>query len=305
MAQTILCRHKQRILITGATGFIGSHLVFSLLKQEYTIGITARASSNLQKFEAFDDKITVLESDTYAALYSGIKDFNPDVVIHTAAMVNQQKPEQIAALINSNITFGAHVLEAMKKNGVTKFLNIGTRWQHIGNKRYCPANLYAATKEAFKDILIYYETRGIRHKTIELCDTYGTGDTRKKILDLLIAACRKHKPVDLSPGEQTLDLSSVDDICRFILTGSQSEDFFDNKTVSLSGTVIKLQDLGKMIEKKYNTSGFLRWGAKAYRDYEVMAPPVYYKKIGLNQKSLEKYLEDTLKNQDNSESTLS
>jgi nucleoside-diphosphate-sugar epimerase len=290
MAQTVLCKSNHRILVTGATGFIGSYLVFSLLKDGYVVGIVTRDPSNLQKFEAIKNDIIILGSDNYSVIYSGIKNFIPDVVIHTAAMVNQQRPEQIVDLINANITFGTHVLESMKENDVTKFINIGTRWQHIGNKRYCPANLYAATKEAFKDILIYYETRGIRHKTVELCDTFGSGDTRKKVLDLLINACNNRESVDLSPGEQVLDLSCVGDICRFILTGIQSDNFFDNKTVSLSGTVIKLRDLGKMIEEQYKISGFLKWGAKAYRDHEVMLPPAYYKKAKLNSDSLEQYI---------------
>ncbi|MHB9292360.1 NAD-dependent epimerase/dehydratase [Hollandina sp. SP2] len=295
MAKTVLCKSDCRILVTGATGFIGSHLVFALLKQGYTVGILVRASSNLQKFKSVRNNIVVLRSDTYAIINFSIKSFTPNVVIHTAAMVNQQESEQIVDLINANIIFGTHVLEAMKENGITKFLNIGTRWQHIGNKRYCPANLYAATKEAFRNILMYYETRGLRHKTLELCDTYGLGDTRKKILDLLMAACQRHESVDLSPGEQVLDLSYVGDICQFILNGIQSENFFDNKTVSLSGTVIKLQELGKMVEERYKTSGFLRWGANPYRDHEVMMPPIYYQKIKLNSDSLERYIVNTLK----------
>jgi nucleoside-diphosphate-sugar epimerase len=291
MAQPILCKSNYRVLVTGATGFIGSHFVFSLLKQGYTVGILVRSSSNFRKLELQND-ITILRSDTYDDINSGIKSFMPDVVIHAAAMVNQQRPEQIADLINANITLGTHVLEAMKENGVIRFLNIGTRWQHIGNKRYYPANLYAATKEAFKDILIYYEAKGIMHKTVELCDTFGIGDRRKKILDLLITACKEHEPVDLSPGEQILDLSYVDDICQFILTGIQTRKFFDNKTVSLSGTVIKLRDLGKIVETKYKASGFLRWSTKLYREQEVMVPPFYYRKIQLNPNSLMKYLED-------------
>jgi nucleoside-diphosphate-sugar epimerase len=263
-----------------------------LLKQGYAVGIVIRTSSNLQKFETIRGDITILESTDYSAVCSGIKIFMPDVVIHTAAMVNQEKPEQIVDLINANITLGVQVLEAMKENGVKKFLNIGTRWQHIGNRRYCPANLYAATKEAFKDILIYYETRGIKHKTIELCDTFGSGDTRKKVLDLLIAACQKHEPIDLSPGEQVLDLSYVDDICQYILTGLQSKRFFDNKTVSLSSSMVKLRDLGKIVEKHYETSGLLNWGAKPYRDHEVMSPPLYYRKIQLNPNSLETYIKN-------------
>jgi nucleoside-diphosphate-sugar epimerase len=290
MAQTVLCKPNRRILVTGATGFIGAHLVFSLLKQGYTIGIIARASSNLQKFKSIKNKITVLWSDTYSDIYNGIRNFTPDVVIHAAAMVNQQKPGQIADLINANITFGTHILEAMKENNIVKFLNIGTRWQHLNSKRYNPVNLYSATKEAFKDILIYYETKGIKHKTLELGDTYGIGDTRRKIMELLITACQKREKLDLTPGEQVLDLVFVDDICQFILSKITSVAFFDNKSASLSGTVIRLHDLGEMIEKEFKTKGLFNWGGKSYRENETMTPPFYYKKIQLNPNSLETYI---------------
>jgi nucleoside-diphosphate-sugar epimerase len=178
----------------------------------------------------------------------------------------------------------------MIENGVTKFLNIGTRWQHLKNKRYNPANLYSATKEAFKDILVYYGTRGIRHKTLELGDTYGKGDTRKKIMELLITACQKKEKLDLTPGEQALDLIFVDDICQFIASNITSAAFFDNKAVSVSGATIKLRDLGTMIEREFKTKGLFNWGGKSYRENEAMKPPLYYRKVQLNPNSLETYI---------------
>jgi nucleoside-diphosphate-sugar epimerase len=294
MKEVVLCDPNKRVLVTGATGFIGSNLVFSLIRRGHTVGILTRTSSDMQKLEAVKNTITVFKSDTYADIYTCMKIFSPGIVIHTAALVNQQSPQQIVDLIYANVTFGTHILEAMLENKVIRFLNIGTRWQHIGNKRYCPANLYAATKEAFKDILIYYGTRGIKHKTIELCDTFGFGDTRMKILDLLIVACQKHKQLDLTPGEQIIDLSFIDDICQFVLSKMRFNKFFDNKTISLSGKVIKLRNLGQLIEQKYNAMGVLNWGAKPYRVCEVMTPPIYYKKMQLDQGSLERYL-DSLK----------
>ncbi|WP_010254907.1 NAD-dependent epimerase/dehydratase family protein [Treponema primitia] len=282
-----------RILITGATGFIGSHLVVSLLNAKHTIAILKRKSSGLKSLESLQERINILAVDTYYDINTGIKQFMPDMVIHLAALyINKHSPENIANLINTNITFGTQVLEAMMENRVMQFLNIGTRWQHIGNKRYCPANFYAATKAAFKDMLVYYEVQGIKHKTIELCDTFGAGDNRKKIMDILISACQNNDVVELTPGEQILDLSYVDDICEFITSNISAAGFFDNKTISLSGTTIRLRELGMMIEKAFKTSGSFKWGAKSYRDNEVMNPPIYYKKNQLNKDSLEKYIKN-------------
>jgi nucleoside-diphosphate-sugar epimerase len=282
-----------KILVTGATGFIGTHLVFSLLEYGYDVAMIKRKDSGLKGLTSVQNKIQIFASDAYNDIFFAIEKFTPDVVVHLAALyINQHESEHIVGLINSNILFGTHVLEAMIKNGVSKFLNIGTRWQHLKNKQYNPANLYSATKEAFKDILIYYGTRGVKYKTLELGDTYGLDDTRKKVLDLLIDACLKRKPVDLSPGEQTLDLSYVDDICRFVSTRIQSENFFDNKTVSLSGTVIKLRDLGTMIEQESKTKELFNWGGKPYRENEIMEPPFYYRKMQLNPNSLKTYIKN-------------
>jgi nucleoside-diphosphate-sugar epimerase len=282
-----------RILVTGATGFIGTHLVFSLLECGHKVAVMKRKKSELKGLVTIQDRIDVFASDTYNDIHTGIGIFSPDVVIHLATLyINQHKPEHIVELVNSNIVFGTHILEAILANKAVKFLNVGTRWQHMKGKRYNPVNLYSATKEAFKDILIYYGTRGIEYKILELGDTYGFGDTRKKIMELLVTACQKKKKLNLTPGEQVLDLSYVGDICQFILSGIQYNSFFDNKTVSLSGTVIKLRDLGTLIEDRFKTSGFLRWGVKPYGEHEVMTPPGYYKKIQLNRKSLNTYLEN-------------
>jgi nucleoside-diphosphate-sugar epimerase len=292
MKKSSLC-NQLKILVTGATGFIGSRLVFSLLEYGHKVAILKRRDSNLKGLISTQDKIQIFSSDTYNDIFFAIEKFVPDVVVHLAGLyINKHESGHIVDLINSNVLFGTHVLEAMTEKGVSKFLNIGTRWQHLRNKRYNPVNFYSATKEAFKDILIYYETKNIKHKTIELGDTYGLGDTRKKIVESLISACQKKTKIDLTPGEQILDLTAVDDISTFVVTSIGSPMFFDNKTVSISGTVIKLHDLGAMIEREFKTKRLFNWGGKPYRENEAMEPPLYYKRIRLNPISLETYIKN-------------
>jgi nucleoside-diphosphate-sugar epimerase len=292
MKKSNLCK-SLKVLVTGATGFIGTHLVFSLLEYGHEVAILKRKDSGLKGLTSIQDKVQVFTSDTYHYICTGIKNFSPDVVIHLAALyINQHESGQIVDMINSNIVLGTNILEAMIKNNIMRFVNIGTRWQHLGNKRYNPANLYSATKEAFKSILAYYETKGIKYKTLEFSDTYGTGDTRKKIMELLITACQKEKKIDLTSGEQMLDLIAVNNITTFITTSINSSDFFDNKTLSISGTVIRLRDLGEMIEREFKVKGLFNWGGKPYRENETMTPPFYYRRIQLNQNSLETYIKN-------------
>ena len=278
------------ILLTGATGFIGSHLTPLLINTEHNVAILKKSSTIVSV-----KNIKIYNSDTYNDINYAISNFKPNLIIHLATLyLNKHEPENINNLINSNITFGTYLLEAMVKNKIKFFLNIGTRWQHINNEFYHPANFYAATKEAFKNILLYYGTLGIKYKIIELSDTYGSNDNRQKIVDLLITSCLKNEQIDLTPGEQILDLLYVKDVCNYIISNISNELFFDNDTVSLSGTIITIKDLGIMLEKKFNKNNLFLWGNKPYRDNEVMSPPVFYRTIKLNPQSLENYIDNII-----------
>lgn len=264
-----------KILCTGATGFIGSYLVPALLNKKHNVAVLKRKISNLKQLEKRKDNLTVYDYVNYQDIENALQEYKPDLIIHLATLyINNHSKEELQALINSNILFGTHILEAMRNAGVIKILNFGTRWQHMNNQRYDPANLYAATKQAFYDILRWYNKNGIISKTLELCDTFGKNDTRKKIVSLLIDACRNKVPLDLSPGEQILDITYIDDLVEYIISNIEDNGFYDNAIIQIIGTEIKLKDLGMLIEKQYGVKGFLRWGAKGYRKNEVMSPPL-------------------------------
>ena len=202
------------ILITGATGFVGKHLTASL-KNKHKLFILARPGSNCSSIDAegffiFDDNIPMLVE------YLGQKKI--DGVIHLASLyIAEHKSEQIKDLVLSNIYLGTALLEACKEAGVRWFLNTGTIWQNYnvldGSDEYNPVNLYAASKQAFMTMARYYmETSGIRFCTLKLCDTYGPDDTRRKIFALFEQIAKTGETLDMSPGEQLLDIIHIDDV---------------------------------------------------------------------------------------------
>jgi CDP-paratose synthetase len=143
-----------RIALTGATGFIGTHLVPALVARKHEVAVLARAASDTGVFAPLGDHCRVYTADTYDDLQKCFSAFRPDAVIHLATLyLNQHTPADLPALINSNILFGTQVLEAMRETGTRNFLYFATRWQHLDDEAYKPANLYAATKQAFMDIV--------------------------------------------------------------------------------------------------------------------------------------------------------
>ena len=137
----------------------------------------------------------------------------PDAVIHLAThFLSMHEPDDIPALVRSNVEWGTVVAEAATVAGA-RLVNVGTAWQHFEGAAYDPVSLYAATKQALEVIIEYYETvRGLDAVTVTLFDTYGPGDQRPKLVPLLLGAAQTGVPIEMSDGEQLIDLTYVDDV---------------------------------------------------------------------------------------------
>jgi len=268
---------SKKAFVTGATGFVGSHLVRALLKADWNVSVVARPSSNLDVLAAVRDDITVYEySGEIQSLTDAISICKPDVVIHVASLfLSEHQPEQVHALIESNILFGNHLLEAMVASDVKCFINTSTSWEHYENKDYSPVNLYAATKRAFQDIMQFYvEAKGIQAITLKLFDTYGADDPRPKLMNLLKRIAETGEMLSMSPGEQEIDLVHIDDVVQAYLIAAQR--FLDGKVTGHeiygvgSGNPTTLKQLVAILEKETGRKINIEWGGRSYRDREVM-----------------------------------
>jgi nucleoside-diphosphate-sugar epimerase len=268
---------KPRILLTGATGFLGSNLARTFVRQGVPLAILVRPCSNIT---VLGDIISGLKMYTwdgsYATVRAAIADFKPDVVVHVASMIqSEHKSTDIPELFAANITYGSYLLEAMAVSGVKHIINTGTFWQHYKKQPYLPVNLYAATKQAFCDILEYYtDACGIKAISMELFDTYGVNDTRKKIIPLLLHAWRTGETLDMSPGEQEIMLVHIDDVCMAYIKAIeliQRADYTGHRKYAIShGTPIQLQALVKLIGVVTGKSISACFGKRPYRVREVM-----------------------------------
>lgn len=270
-----------KLFITGGTGYIGKNLIKHLCKHKHSCTAYVRKSSDISpiintgcKF-FYEDNINVL-----------IKHFNKkkyDGVIHLAALyLYDHKPDDIPKLIESNILLGTNVLEAAVQSGVKWFINTGTFMQHYKNKPYSPVNLYAATKQAFEDIAKYYmETSSIRFKTLKLNDTYGPNDPRPKIFNLLKKAADTEKDLNMSPGQQIMDLVYIDDVInafdiliKWLITKPERLSY-DCYAIT-AGKRYTLKEMVCIYESIINKKLNINWGAKPYRQREPIIPLINF-----------------------------
>lgn len=266
----------EKAIVTGATEYIGSNLVKRLLDMNMEVHIITDLDSK-SDFN-IKDRLHIFEyNNSTSDIVNYFKEVKADIVFHLAALcIDEHKSEDIHNLIESNIKFGTDILEAMAKSGTKRIINTGTYWQNYIDKDYNPVCLYAATKEAFEKIIEYYvEAENFSAVTLKLFDTYGYNDARNKILNIFKKISNTGESIDMSSGEQFMDLVYIDDIVQsFISAANLTEEYTaqHRKYFVKTGHTIKLKDLANLYETTFNTKLNINWGAKEYRKREVMKP---------------------------------
>ncbi len=265
-------------MVTGATGFVGSHLVRKLVREGWQVHIISRATSIFPTAPEFIEVVNHEYDGCTQRMVDIVAQAKPDVVFHLASKTqSEHQPADVESLIQSNVLFGSQLLEAMKINGIDKFVNTGTFWQHYNNEDYNPVCLYAATKQAFEALLEYYvQACGIKAITLELFDNYSTDDPRPKLFNLLNKAAASGESLAMSPGEQMIDLVHIEDVVDAYLIAAQcllEGSVANHETYAVSsGQALSLKKLVQLYEDVTGQTVVVNWGGRAYRQREVMMP---------------------------------
>lgn len=295
-------RPVRSALVTGGTGFIGAHLVKKLHELGWSVGVLARNPVKAELILPAGECNVYGYDGSYESLSRAITQSRPEAVFHLAShFVAEHSTADIESLLESNICLGTRLLEAMASAGVRYFVNTGTSWQHFHGNAYEPVCLYAATKQAFEDILAFYcVTQRVKAVTLKLFDTYGPGDTRRKILPALRKAVRSGEILGMSPGEQLLDLVYIDDVVDAFVCAHElleRSDLANGASYAVtSGHAVSLRDLVELVQELTGGEPRVKWGVREYRAREVMKPwnegepvPGWAPRVGLRE-GLDRFL---------------
>jgi len=266
----------RRVLLTGVTGFVGSHVARHLLAAGVEVHAVVRPEARLERIPDLLGAVELHEDDGRLALVGAVERARPEAVLHLATrFLAQHQPADVGPLVADNVGFGARLADAAAGAG-TPFLNVGTAWQHVDGAPYRPKNLYAATKQAFEDVLIHYaHNSGLRVVTVNLHDTYGPLDHRGKLLSALLAAVDSGVPLEMSSGEQLIDLVHVDDVARALLRAARllvDGRVLPERCAVSSGQPRSIRAVVATLEAAAARPVPVRWGVRPDRPGEMRQP---------------------------------
>jgi len=266
-------------LVTGATGFVGSHLVRHLLTAGWGVCAAVRSTSQVERLPVGHPALQVSTVDgTAGGFREALLHAQVDVVFHLAAeFVSDHTAEDIEDLVATNVGLGTQLLQGMVEADVRRVVTTSTVWCRHGELDDQPVNLYAATKAAFDPILGYYSAaHDISTVMLELGDNYGPDDHRGKVVTALIDAVRDGRRLQMSPGDQALDLTYIDDVVEALRVAAErlalSTQTKHERFSVLSGQTISLRELAEEIQRLIGHDLDVSWGARSHRPRQVMRP---------------------------------
>ena len=211
----------KKILITGATGFIGKNLLEYFLKKNFFIFATLRKSKKNIEFAKKHKVNKKFKSIIFANIYDlrkQLSNYKIDYIVHAAThYVKKHKPSDVNKIIESNILFPTIITDLLCNKKIKKFINFGTVWQHYNNKKDYAYNLYASSKQAFNNVLNYYKNRFSETKFYNLLisDTFGKNDERKKLIPIIVKNYNKKNTINI-PKNLSVNLVNVKYITNVI-----------------------------------------------------------------------------------------
>lgn len=269
----------KKVLITGATGFIGSNIVKRFIKNNVEVHIITRVTSYLDLNGLNQLPIIVHRHDgTTENMIRIFQLAQPEIVFHLAAkFVAEHESKDIDELVSSNLLFGVQILEAMAATNIQYLINTGTAWQNFNQESYNPVNLYAATKQAFEDLAAYYVKAGLlKMITLKLLDTYGPNDPRPKLFSLLKRISGSGERLKMSLGEQCLGFVYIDDVVDAFLSAEKYiknlPDFEMPSYTVIPERFYSLREISAIYEEVSGNVLNIGWGERPYRNREVMKP---------------------------------
>lgn len=268
-------------LVTGADGFIGSHLTELLLRNGYKV----RALSLYNSFNSWgwiediaqDDNLEVICGDIRDAHFCKVITKNMDIVFHLAALIaipySYVAPD---SYIDTNVRGTLNLCQASRDNDVKRFIHTSTSEvygtaQYVPiDEKHCkqPQSPYSASKIGADAVAMsFFHAFNLPVTVARPFNTYGPRQSSRafipNVISQILSGCRTIKVGDLTP---TRDMNYVGDTCQGFIAIASCDNTIGKEINISSNFEISMGDLlGKL-------KGILKSDIEAETDMKRMRP---------------------------------
>ena len=245
-----------KCLVTGGTGFIGSHLVKRLLDEGNEVRIFVRRPAN-QIFENLEVDVVYGDIRDRESVFRSVK--GVDKVYHLAAVFRETKlPDR--DYWTTNVDGTRNILEASIKEGVNRFLHCSTVGvhghisEHPANEEapFNPGDIYQKTKVEGEILAkAYHKREGLPVTIIRPAGIYGPGDLR---FLRLFKAIKSGRFIMIGKGDVYYHMCYISDLIDGIIQASKRDEAIGETYILAGGKYTTLKYLVELIAKALKAS---------------------------------------------------
>lgn len=258
------------ILLTGATGFVGSHILDALFEIDAKVNVISRPTSkaaltnwpNIQQV-ILTDNLFLEDEEWLCNALNGV-----DVVIHASWYAEPGR--YLNSDLNLECLTGTIALaKAAKLVGVKKFVGIGTCFEYAESNEPLsvdsalgPTTTYAAAKTACYYVLKdFFKDTNTDFAWARLFYLHGEREDSRRLTSYLIDRLSKGEPAELTSGEQIRDYMNVADAAKAILDVSIGAKV--GPINICSGNATSIRDFAESVAVQYDALSCLKFGKRA------------------------------------------
>ncbi|MDD4953554.1 MAG: GDP-mannose 4,6-dehydratase [Candidatus Omnitrophica bacterium] len=269
------------VLVTGAEGFIGSHLVAALCKAGARVHAIVYPGVSLWRLKGFKGRIDIYPLDLRDGkkISQTLLKVRPVKVYHLAANNNHERGINLLDKVFFNNFSGTlNLLRSCLQLDLDCFINTGTceeygtqRVPFKESQRECPVSAYSLSKVCNTySCSLFHRIYGLPIVTLRPFLVYGPAQDPGMLIPALIMACLRGKEFKMTPGEQTREFNYVDDIVEGYLKASVAQPAIGEVINLGNGKEYRMLTVARMIQRLTCGKARLKIGALPYRPGESM-----------------------------------
>lgn len=268
---------RGRVVLTGASGFIGSHVAEALLAEGFEVIGLRREQSDLWRLAAVREQITWLNTDQ-ADWEEQLLALKPEFLVHSAwlGVSAGQRDDWQSQL--TNLSFTLRLLEVLARGPLRKVVALGSQAEygafegrisetHPAN----PTTAYGAVKLATLHLLkAFCDARQVEWYWLRVFSVFGPREDRHWFVPFVVGNLLAQQPTELTACEQRYDYLYVQDLARAIvrpLTNPLGPPGVYNVS---SNRAIPLRQLVETLQDLTGATAPITYGALPYRPGQVM-----------------------------------